>query len=318
MSKSRFTNWGGVGDSEKGFADLMKWHFSSGRREPWPRFVPDHLPNRPAKQAPADQVLVTMINHATVLAQFPSGNFLTDPVFSERVSPLNWLGPKRVRSPGVLIEDLPPLDGILVSHNHYDHMELSSLKVLADQHRANFYMPLKNSTYLRFLEPSRISELDWFDKLSLFKTGSLQLVPAQHWSARSPFDRNRALWGGFWLEVDGFKLYFAGDSGYGPHFQEIARRLGPPDLALLPIGAYEPRWFMKFQHMNPEEAVLAHLDLGARRSMAIHFGTWRLTDEAIDAPERELALALKAHSVPEDDFVIPKNGQSFAFSLTNS
>ncbi len=259
------------------------------KRAVWPQHVPNPaFPPPPAAVAPGT-VAVTFVGHATFLIRLPGASILTDPVFSQRCSPVQWAGPRRVRAPGVALADVPRPDVVLLSHNHYDHMDLPSLRVL----QRRFGMPvvtlLGNTRHLRGLGIAA-TELDWWDMTAL-GTMRITATPARHFSARTPFDRNRALWGGFMIEADGGRVLFAGDSGAGPHWAEIHARLGAPDVALLPIGAYEPRWFMAPVHMDPAEAVQAHHDLQARQTVGMHFGTFQLTDEAIDAPERALAEA---------------------------
>jgi len=214
-----------------------------------------------------------------------------------------------VRAPGVRFDDLPAISLVLLSHNHYDHCDLRTLRALERRFQPRLVTPLGNGRLLRSAGIHNVEELDWWQRASA-ATLPVTLTPAQHFSARGPFDRNRALWGGFLIEAGARRILFAGDSGYGPHFREIAARLSPIDLALLPIGAYEPRWFMQDIHMNPAEAVQAHLDLGARRSVAMHFGTFQLTPEGIDEPVRELAKSLQQRAVPAGEFRPAEVGES--------
>jgi L-ascorbate metabolism protein UlaG (beta-lactamase superfamily) len=252
-------------------------------------------------------VAVTWIGHSTFLLRIQGVTVITDPMFSNRASPVPFAGPRRVRKPGVRLEDLPPIDVVLLSHNHYDHCDLPSLRAIAHRHAPYVITPLRNAPLLRSTGMKRISELDWWDSCEHDGT-RFTLTPAQHFSARTPFDRNRALWGGFMFTIGARRVYFAGDSGYAPHFREIRDRLGAPDLALLPIGAYEPRWFMQPIHMNPAEAVQAHIDLGARTSIAMHFGTIQLTPEGIDEPVAALRVAMTERGVAGEGFVVPDAG----------
>jgi L-ascorbate metabolism protein UlaG (beta-lactamase superfamily) len=282
-------------------------------RRPWPRHVAVE-PRRPPVPA-AGEIVVTFIGQATFLIQTPDGNILTDPVWSTRASPIPFAGPRRVRAPGVAIADLPGIDVILLSHNHYDHCDTRTLRALARRFGQPLAVtPLGNRTILQKAGFRRITELDWWGTTT---AGALAvtLVPAQHFSGRGPFDRNRALWGGFHVVTRGHSVLFAGDTGYGPHFQAMRARLGPPDLALLPIGAYEPRWFMKDIHLNPAEAVQAHRDLEARQSVGMHFGTFQLTPEAIDDPVIALAEALRAQGLPGDRFRTLEAGASLQLPL---
>src|SRR5947207_8966749 len=263
-------------------------------RTRWPATLPV-VPRRPPGAGP-DDVVVTFVGHATFLVQVGATNLLIDPQYSERASPVSFAGPRRVRAPGVRFDDLPPISLVLLSHNHYDHCDLATLRALERRFHPRLVTPLGNGRLLQSAGIRDVEELDWWQSASAAPL-PVTLTPAQHFSARGPFDRNRALWGGFLIEARGRRILFAGDSGYGPHFREIAARLSPVDLALLPIGAYEPRWFMQDIHMNPAEAVQAHVDLGARRSLAMHYGTFQLTPEGVDEPVRELTRALRERGV---------------------
>src|SRR5213078_1632981 len=232
-------------------------------RRRWPAPVPVE-PRRPPSAGP-DDVVVTFIGHATFLIQVGTISLLIDPVYSQRASPVSFAGPRRVRAPGVRFDDLPPISLVLLSHNHYDHCDLATLRALERRFHPRLVTPLGNGRLLQSAGIRDVEELDWWQSASAAPL-PVTLTPAYHFSARGPFDKNRALWGGFMMTLPAAspqRIYFGGDTAYGPHFTEIRDRLGPIDLALLPIGAYEPRWFMKVVHMNPAEAVEAHLDLRA-------------------------------------------------------
>lgn len=254
---------------------------------------------------------VTFINHSTVLIQLEGWNILTDPIWSKRASPISWIGPKRVCLPGIRFEDLPPIDLILLSHNHYDHMDLPTLKRLSRNHEPLFFVPKGNKKYLiaKGLKAD-IQELDWWDQVDISKEYQLYFVPSQHFSARGLFDRDRTLWGGFVIKGKRQMIYFAGDTGFGPHFAEIQERLGSPTLSLLPIGAFEPRSFMKSVHLSPEDAVKAHVILRSKQSLAIHFGTFQLADEDIHTPVEELKNALKDYHLSQECFWALAPGES--------
>jgi L-ascorbate metabolism protein UlaG (beta-lactamase superfamily) len=246
--------------------------------------------------------VVTFIGHATFLIQTAAGNILTDPMYSERAGPLNIAGPRRARQPPVPLDDLPPISVVLLSHNHYDHCDLPTLGKLAQRFDPLVVTPLGNAALVRSAGMRRIEELDWWQDATAPGL-SLTLTPAQHFSARGPFDRNRSLWGGFVLTIDtGARVYFAGDTAYAPVFGEVRKRFGPVDLALLPIGAYEPRWFMRNNHMNPEEAVEALRLSGAPRAFGHHWGTFRLTNEGVERPRLDLAAALAKQAIPAERF----------------
>jgi L-ascorbate metabolism protein UlaG (beta-lactamase superfamily) len=268
-------------------------------RTPWPARV-DEPPRRPPGLDGAAAV-VTFIGHSTFLIQSAAGNILTDPMYSQRAGPLNVLGPRRVRQPAVPFDDLPPISIVLLSHNHYDHCDLRTLRMVAERFDPLVVTPLGNGALVRSAGIRQVEELDWWQEA---RTSALPiaLTPAQHFSARGPLDRNRALWGGFKLVTGRAHIFFAGDTGYAPFFRDVRQRLGPIDLALLPIGAYEPRWFMRPVHMNPAEAVEAHLDLEASESVGMHFGTFQLTTEGIDEPLRALEAACRARHIPQSRF----------------
>ena len=297
----------------RSFRDLLRWHRTAQRR-PWPQWVENRA--RPALPArlEAGQLALTFINHITFLIQLGGLNILTDPVYSARVSPFRRIGPRRVRAPGLPFEHLPRIDLVLVSHNHYDHLDIHTLRQLKAVHDPLFVTGLGNRAFLRQLGLRRIEELDWWQSLGL-RRATVTMTPAQHWSGRSGGNRNRTLWGGFHVRGADGTFLFAGDTGYWRHFRDIRRRLGIVDLALLPIGAYEPRWFMAPQHMNPEEAVRAHLDLEARVSVGTHFGCFQLTDEGIDDPVIELAAARERHGVPPQGFQVLETGETRHFRL---
>jgi L-ascorbate metabolism protein UlaG (beta-lactamase superfamily) len=296
----RFYNPGSPG--ARGVVDALRWKLT-GRPEPSPRFVPDVEPSKPPPDVASGELRVTLINHSTVLLQQSGSHILTDPIWSDRASPLSWIGPRRRRNPGVLWEDLPRIDIVLLSHNHYDHLDLPTLRRLADRGHSQFIVPTGVARLLRSQGIGPVHELDWGESL---RRGSdtIHSVPALHFSARGLFDRNRTLWCGYMIEAADRMIYFAGDTAFGGHFAKIRERFGSPHLALLPIGAYEPRWFMSAVHMAPDEAVRAHEILAAKTSIAIHHGTFQLADEGLDTP-RDLLIACARHV----SFLVLKNGQ---------
>jgi L-ascorbate metabolism protein UlaG (beta-lactamase superfamily) len=276
-------------------------------RVPWPERI--EVP--PQRAAPLDgaQAVVTFIGHSTFLIQTAAGNIITDPIYSRRAGPLNRMGPPRVRAAAIGFDDLPPIALVLLSHNHYDHCDLATLGRLRQRFNPVVVTPLGNAQLVRSAGLRRIEELDWWED-AVSAPVPVTLTPAQHFSARGPFDRNRALWGGFACRAGGLRIFFAGDTGYSPYFSAIRQRFGPMDLSLLPIGAYEPRWFMKDVHMNPAEAVQAHLDLESRQSIGMHFGTFQLTTEGIDEPLLALDAARRSSHVPTERFRTLEFGES--------
>jgi L-ascorbate metabolism protein UlaG (beta-lactamase superfamily) len=267
----------------------------------------------PPSAVPAGTAAITFINHSTFLLRLPDAVVLTDPMFSPRCSPLTWAGPKRVRPPGLALADVPRPDVVLLSHCHYDHMDLPTLRELQRRHAPRFVTLSGNAQLLRSAG-IEATELDRWEGVTIGSLG-LTATPARHFSARTPFDRNRRLWGGFMIGAGGGRILFAGDSGAGRHWEEIAARIGAPDVALVPIGAYEPRWFMAPMHMNPAEAVEAHLALGATRSVGMHFGTFRLADEAIEAPLIALAEATLAAGIEPGTFTTQGFGETGLYGL---
>ncbi|MCA3560365.1 MAG: MBL fold metallo-hydrolase [Aestuariivirga sp.] len=296
---------------EGSFLDVLKWQMV-GNRARWPRRVRNRSFPPPPRRVDGDALKATWIGHSTVLLQTRGLNILTDPFLSSRASPVPFAGPRRVRPAALKAETLPPIDLILLSHNHYDHMDLPALRRLARRHQAHVVTPHGNARWVISASPAfTIDELGWGGMVE-HKGLRVHLTPALHWSKRGLFDANTALWGAFVVETPGGFLYFAADTGFGSGstFADVRQRFGAPRLSLLPIGAYEPRWFMHPQHMNPDEAVKAHKLLGARASLAIHHGTIQLTDEAIDAPVAALTDALRQHSVDPASFLVPDAGET--------
>jgi L-ascorbate metabolism protein UlaG (beta-lactamase superfamily) len=300
---TRFVNLAGAAGQP--FSALPRLLLEPRTRWPAHLDVPPRHP--PALEGAA--AVVTFIGHSTFLIQTAAGNVLTDPMYSQRAGPFNMFGPRRVRQPAVPFDELPPISTVLLSHNHYDHCDLPTLHMLAERFDPLVVTPLRNGPLVRSTGIRRVEELDWWQEGRLPPL-PITLTPAQHFSARSPFNRNRALWGGFILVTGGARLFFAGDTAYAPFFRDIRQRLGPIDLALLPIGAYEPRWFMKGVHMNPAEAVQAHVDLDASESVSMHFGTFPLTTEGIDEPVRALETACRSGNIPPSRFRTLDFGES--------
>ena len=296
----------------RGLREVIRW-----QRTHQPAVWPAHVPLRPHQPPPAQvapgQVAATFIGHATFLLRTSSMVILTDPVFTTHAGPFGRFGPRRVREPGVAVSALPPIDPVLISHNHYDHLQPASIHAFRD---ATFVTALGLAGFLRSTRRqtghrARLVGADAGWTSARDRRSGAALLGAH------AFRSNRTLWCGFVVEVDGLSIYFAGEAATPHRSPKSARRCGPSDLALLPIGAYEPRWFMQPMHMNPEEAVRAHLDARARRSLGMHFGTFQLTDEAIDDPLLALARARDAAGVSADALATLDFGQTGLFAAAD-
>ncbi len=310
-----FFNPGGT--APRGFADLMRWQFSraeENRRHRWPaRFPSPFPPNVPERRLAGQALRVTMVGHATLLIQAGERNILTDPVWSERVSPLAFAGPARVNAPGIRFEDLPPIDTVLLTHNHYDHMDVATLARLKAEHDPLVVTPLGNQTILERAIPGvRCVTGNWGEAV---RHGGLTIhfEPAHHWSARGMGDRSHALWAAFMIETAAGLIYHVGDTGFhgGRHYREVRARHGAPRLAILPFGAYEPRWFMADVHQNPAEAVEGFALLGAAHAAGHHWATFQLTNEAVTAPRDALHAALDVAGIDRTRFRPMLPGETF-------
>ena len=271
---------------------------------------------KPKKRVFEKDFSITFINHATVLIQIAGTNILSDPIWSQRCSPVSFFGPKRIREPGVAFDDLPPIDLVIISHNHYDHLDLPTLEKLVKRDNPHIIVGLGIKKFLEKNNIKNTTELQWWQNISPNAGLNLWSVPAQHFSGRGLGDRNKTLWMGFVIESPYAKIYFAGDTGFGPHFSQIHERFGDIDIALLPIGAFRPVSVMQHMHMQPQEALKAAQILGARHSFGIHFGTFPLADDAQDEPVQELK---RAHSRPLSailKFLILAKVAIFNFSYT--
>jgi L-ascorbate metabolism protein UlaG (beta-lactamase superfamily) len=294
--------------ANKSFRELIRWQFNR-KVGPWRDWVDSRPGSPPPGRVTKGNMRVTFINHATLLVQLDGVNVLTDPIWSERASPLPWIGPRRVRNPGIRFEDLPPIEAVVLSHNHYDHTDLPTLQRLQRSHDPVFYCHLGNKALLEQAGISRIVEMDWWDAYDINGLVKVHSVPAQHFSARGTFDQNRTLWGGYVLSGPAGNLFFAGDTGMGPHFDEIRQRFGPIRMSLLPIGAFRPEWFMKEAHISPDEAVEAHRRLSSSTSMAIHYGTFHLGDDGETEPVERLHKAMKSAGVSPARFWVMEFGE---------
>lgn len=315
-----------------GLAQVLRWRWNATRNalpppptHPTPRVEADiAFLHANAQAGPAMQPCVTWVGHASVLAQLGGISLLTDPIFSERASPVSFAGPKRHVAPSPALHELPHIALVLVSHNHYDHLDGPSVDALAAQAGGppTFVVPLGLKAWFSARGIASVVELDWWQSHWLTTAHTpveIMLCPAQHWSARGLTDRMKTLWGGFAVLANDCHLFYAGDTGYSRDFQDLRERLahrqGPAqgggfDIALLPIGSYEPRWFMTPQHVNAAEAVKIHRDIAAKASLGVHWGTFELTDEALDEPPRSLTRELAAAGLTGEEFFVLAVGET--------
>ncbi len=296
-----------------GFMDHIRWFWEMQTVE-WPEWIEDPTQPEPVSRVKKGALRATFINQSSVLIQMNGINILTDPFWSEKAGPVSWLGAERVRAPGIRLENLPSIDLILISHDHYDHLDLATLKMLSEKHNPKILVGLGVKERLDALEHEAVLELDWWGEYK--HSGDLRVlfVPARHGSGRGFFDGDRTLWGGYVIEGSQSRVLFFGDTAFGAFFEDIRMRFQEFRLAILPIGSYEPYWFMGSQHMNPEDAIRVHKMLNVSTSMGIHFGTLaEHPQQTIDAHEKDLASALLRHRVPTSDFLLLGFGEGRDF-----
>ena len=302
----RFFNPHQGGRDHGDIREVAKWMATRDRKR-WRTIETPHGPP-PPERVTGGGVRVTWVGHATALVQVAGLNLLTDPIWAHRCGPLSRVGPRRFRRAALRREDLPPIDAVLLSHDHYDHLCVETLRFLRDDHAPRIFTGLRVGEILAKHRIPGAVELDWWDSAELAPGVRVTFTPAQHFSGRGVHDRDRTLWGGLFVDTPAGGVFYAGDTGYGPHFREIRERLGAPRLALLPIGAYAPRWFMSPVHMDPAEAVRAHQELGAETSVAVHFASFALADDGQFEPERDLAAALAETGVSPEAFRVLEHG----------
>lgn len=321
----RYRNpWAQGPDLPPGQSDLLKWAWERLRGQRASDPAPEELPRgepelaEPRVPAEAHEVRVTWVGQATFLLQLPGVTLLTDPMFSERASPIRWAGPRRLSPPGLALDALPPVDAVLLSHDHYDHLDAPTVKALNNRFGGSltWFTPPGYGPWLERRGAAVVKELDWWveDRLEVGSaTATIGALPARHWTKRRLFDARKRLWCSWSVEAGGRRVYFAGDSGYFPGYAEIGERVGPFHVALMPIGAYAPRWFMKTNHMNPEEAAQAARDVRAAAMVGMHWGTFRLSDEPPLDPPRRTRLAWSSLGLPPADLHIPAHGETLYF-----
>ncbi len=296
----------------KGLSDVFKWMMQR-KQGPWKEKLESNYGEKP-EAVVTNGVKITFVNHSTFLIQTAGVNLLTDPVWSERTSPFGFAGPKRMKQPGIRFEDLPKIDYVILSHNHYDHLDINTLKVIYKIHQPKLITPLGVKAFLDSHQITSATDMDWWQEISLSDSLVIQSVPAQHFSGRGVFDRDATLWCGYVIKNASGNIYFAGDSGYNEHtFKEIGRRCAPVSVALIPIGAFKPTWFMSPIHCSPAEAVKIHFDVNAAQSIATHFGTFPLADDGEEDPILELTQAITQASLAPEKFLVLKEGEARLF-----
>ena len=297
---------------DKTGGEVLRW-MAGRKRAPWPRHAPSPFHDHPPARVEGEALRVTLVGHATFLVQTEGLNILIDPVWSKRASPVQWAGPLRVNPPGIAFENLPKLDAVLVSHNHYDHMDMATLSALARRDAPRVITPLGNDKIMWRSDRSIDAQAhDWGARVPLNGRLAVHLEPAYHWSARGLGDHRMALWCAFVIETPAGAIYHIADTGWGAGaiFSAVREKHGPPRLAMIPIGAYAPRWFMGEQHVDPEEALRIFQLCGARRAVGHHWGTFQLTDEPIDEPQRRLHAALDEAGIDRQLFHAMRPGES--------
>ncbi len=291
-----------------GFSDVFRM-MREGRPD-WPEHVENvGVPRLNENLGPGD-VALTFVNHATFLIQFPGLNILTDPVWADRVGPISWLGLRRVRAPGVKLEDLPRIDLIVISHNHYDHLDVETLTRLNERFAPKVLVPLGDSALVESLGFKDVQALDWWESVEIGPDTRITFTPTQHSSRRGLFDLDKSLWGSYFIRHGTRSVFFGGDAGYSTHYAAIQKRLGAPEVALLSIGDYLPGWFMEPIHMRPAEAVAAHKDLGAKLSIAMHFETFQNSAVTFEQPLDELREATKEGVLSQGKFIALEVGET--------
>lgn len=292
-----------------GLGDHLKWFWEMETVE-WPEWIDDPVQPAPPQKVGRGDLRATFVNQATVLIQMDGINILTDPFWSERGGPTSWMGAKRVRAPGIKLDDLPPIDIILISHDHYDHLDFPTLERIMERHHPVLLTGLGVGKRLDGFDTLKIVELDWWDHYRYSDEIQITFVPAKHSSGRGMFDADKTLWGAFVIESPHGRVLFFGDTAYGDFIEDIRKRYEGFRLGILPIGSYEPYWFMGTEHMNPEDAVRIHRSLNIQTSMGVHFATIaEHPEQTIDAHEKDLSEALEKYDIPASEFLIPGFGE---------
>lgn len=305
-----FMNPGDV--KAKGLKDVIKWA-TNRNRQPW-RTLTNVKPGLKPASKVVEGIKITFVNHSTFLIQVAGLNILTDPIWSDRTSPVQFAGPKRVRPPGILFEDLPHIHYVLVSHNHYDHLDVTTMKKLIKHHDPEIFTPLGVAKFVEKLGSVKVIDLDWWNEWEMVHELRIASVPAQHFSGRGTYDRDATLWCGYIIMHGEHNIYFVGDTGYGDFFKDIKKVYGSMKVSLIPIGAYLPNWFMSPIHISPEEAVKVHKDVQSETSVAMHFGTFPLADDGQEQPAKDLKIAIQKAELDETSFKVMREGESIVLN----
>jgi len=297
---------------QRNFWDFLRWQWESWGERPKPVQLPRNNTDKAFLKSNRSKPTLTWLGHSAFLLQYDGMNILTDPMLGEYASPFRWAGPKRINPPGLTVDELPVIDWVILSHNHYDHLDRDTILALEKkqkEHPPYYFVPMGVKDWFLREGIDRVTELDWEQSI-IRDNWEFQCVPAQHFSGRSPFSMNKTLWSGWILKHPDFSFYFIGDTGYNGDFKKIGKQHGPFDLTLIPIGAYKPRWFMSPVHVDPEHAVQIHLDVKSHFSVAMHWGAFMLADEKPDEPPKLLAKILHDREIPADEFVSMKIGET--------
>lgn len=307
----KFYNLSGI--PANGLPQVFKY-ITTRNPESWERNYETYVREGPLALPKENEVSLTFVNHSTFLIMYKGINILTDPVWSKRCSPVQFAGPARFRPPGITFENIPKIDLVLLSHNHYDHLDKNTIIRLIELHNPKFIVPLGLDHLLKKWGATKVEALDWWASTSI-KSINIKSVPANHFTSRGTFDRDQTLWCGFIIEQNGHKIYFAGDTGYGDIFKEIGRRENAIDISLIPIGAYLPRWFMSPIHVSPKESVMIHKDVRSKQSIGMNFGTFALADDGPHRPIIDLAQEKLEQKISDDAFIVPDEGYTYNYSI---
>ena len=308
----RFRNPSGV--PANGFKEVNKY-VKDRSPDRWPSGKDYFVRSEGIPDIGVQELNFTFINHSSFLIQVQGLNILTDPIWSNRCSPFQFAGPSRMRPPGVSFDSMPVVDLVLITHNHYDHLDKNTIKLLNAHHEPTFVVPLGLVSLMKKWGCKHVIEMDWWQEQSVLGI-KLSSTPANHFSSRGIFDRDKTLWCGYVIEMqNGQRIYYVGDTGYSDIFREVGTKYGPMDLSFIPIGAYKPEWFMSPIHISPGEAIQVHQDVRSKQSVAMHFGTFPLADDGPERAVRDLDLGIQLSGIEPHEFIVPQEGRSYAYDV---